>query len=75
MEMKQSKQVSKQSEPAMPAENGSLLRSFLQMREGEWGLPVRPAKQALELFRAASTTLAQTFAREKGLFGILAELP
>ena len=41
-------------------------------------MPVRPAKQALELFRAASTTLAQTFAaaaaEEKGLFCILAAL-
>ena len=35
------------------------------------GLPL--SKQALELFRAASTTLAQTFAREKGLFCILPE--
>ena len=31
------------------------------------------SKQALELFLAASTTLAQTFAREKGLFCILTE--
>ena len=37
----------------------------------EGGLPL--SKQALELFRAASTTLAQTFAREKGLFCILTE--